>query len=144
MSLIRYLMFFFMVAHKAACQTLSKAFLKSVKTWLRSCWCWRYFSHRMRRVKICFVVFLPALKPASSSAMICSACGFNLFSMIFSMILLGWLMRLVVRQFWHCCMLPFLGSLMTTDWVHGVGHSPVCQILLQIVVIAMITSSPPA
>ena len=33
---------------------------------------------------------------------------------------------------------------MTKDWVHGVGHSPVCQILLQIVVTAAITSSPPA
>ena len=31
---------------------------------------------------------------------------------------------------------------MTEDWVHGVGHSPVCQILLQIVVRAVITSSP--
>ena len=28
--------------------------------------------------------------------------------------------------------------------VHGVGHSPVCQILLQIVMRAVITSSPPA
>ena len=33
---------------------------------------------------------------------------------------------------------------MTKDWVHGVVHSPVCQILLQIVVRAVITSSPPA
>ena len=33
---------------------------------------------------------------------------------------------------------------MTKDWVHGVGHSPVCQILLQIVVRAVITSSPPS
>ena len=33
---------------------------------------------------------------------------------------------------------------MTKDWIHGVGHSPVCQILLQIVVRAVITSSPPA
>ena len=33
---------------------------------------------------------------------------------------------------------------MTRDWVHGVGHSPVCQILLQIVMRAVITSSPPA
>ena len=33
---------------------------------------------------------------------------------------------------------------MTRDWVYGVGHSPVCQILLQIVVKAVITSSPPA
>ena len=31
---------------------------------------------------------------------------------------------------------------MTKDWVHGVDHSPVCQILLQIVVKAVITSSP--
>ena len=33
---------------------------------------------------------------------------------------------------------------MTKVWVHGVGRSPVCQILLQIVVRAVITSSPPA
>ena len=32
-----------------------------------------------------------------SSAMIFSACSFNLFSMIFSMALLGWLMRLIVQ-----------------------------------------------
>ena len=31
---------------------------------------------------------------------------------------------------------------MTKDWAHGVGHSPVCQTLLQIIVRAMITSSP--
>ena len=33
---------------------------------------------------------------------------------------------------------------MTKAWVHGVGHSPVCQILFQIVVRAVTTSSPPA
>ena len=33
---------------------------------------------------------------------------------------------------------------MIKDWIHGVGHSPLCQILLQIVVRAVITSSPPA
>ena len=33
---------------------------------------------------------------------------------------------------------------MTKDWVHEVGYSPVCQILLQIVARAVITSSPPA
>ena len=41
------------------------------------------------RLKICSVVLIPALKPACSSAMILSACGFNLFNMIFSMTLLG-------------------------------------------------------
>ena len=88
------------------------------------------------------VVLLPALTPVCSSAAIFSACGFNLFIMIFSMNLLGWLMRLTVRQFWHCCRLPFLGSMMTKDWVHRVGHSPVCQILLQIVVRSVMTFSP--
>ena len=33
---------------------------------------------------------------------------------------------------------------MTKDWVHGVGHSPVYQVLLKIVVREVITSSPPA
>ena len=84
------LMFYiFMVAHKAVCQTLSKAFLKSIKTWQRSCWCWKYLSQRILRLKIYSVVLLPAPKPACSSAMIFSTCGFNLFSKIFSMTLLG-------------------------------------------------------
>ena len=47
------------------------------------------FLTEIHRLKICSVVLLPALKPACSSAMIFSACGFNLFSMIFSMTLLG-------------------------------------------------------
>ena len=87
--------YFFMVANKAACQILSKAFLKSMKVWSRSCW--RYFSQRILRLKICSVVLLPAVETTCSSAMIFSACGFNLFSMIFSMTLLGWLMRLISR-----------------------------------------------
>ena len=41
-------------------------------------------------------------------------------------------------------MLPFLGSVIVKDCVHAVGHSPVCQILPQIVVRAVIISSPPA
>ena len=91
------MLYFLMVAHKAACQTLSKAFLKSMKTWERSCWCRRYFSQRMHRLKICSVVLPPALKPACSSAIIFSTCGFNLVSMISSMTLLRWMMRLNVR-----------------------------------------------
>ena len=34
------------------------------------------------------------------------------------------------------------GSVMTMDWVHRLGHSPVCQILLKTVMRAAITSSP--
>ena len=41
-------------------------------------------------------------------------------------------------------MLLQFGRVMTSDWVHDVGHSPVCQILLQIVVSASIMASPPA
>ena len=36
-----------------------------------------------------------------------------------------------------------LGTVTTKDWVHRAGHSTVCQILLQIVVRAVITSPPP-
>ena len=54
----------------------------------------------MRRLKICSVALLPALKPACSSAMIFSACSFSLFSMILSMTLLDWLMRLI--DYTHC------------------------------------------
>ena len=45
------------VAHKVACQTFLKAFLRSMKTWFRSCWCWRYFLQRFlgwRSVLWCF------------------------------------------------------------------------------------------
>ena len=73
------MLYFFMVAHKAECQTLSKAFLKSMKTWQRSCWCWRYFSQRMRRLKTALRFFyllwsLPVLQRWSSPlvASICS------------------------------------------------------------------------
>ena len=54
---------------RAACHTLSNAFLKSTKTWKRSCWCWRYLSHSILRLKICSVVLRPGLNPACSSAM---------------------------------------------------------------------------
>ena len=47
-------------------------------------------------------------------------------------------MRPFIREFWHCYGLSFFGSVMIKDWVHGVGHSPVGQILLQIVVRSVI------
>ena len=37
------MLYFFMVVHKAAFQTLSKAFSESMKKWYRSCWCWDDF-----------------------------------------------------------------------------------------------------
>ena len=67
------MLYFFIVAHKATCQTLWKAFSKSMKTWYRTCWCWRDFSQRMLRLKSYSVVLLSVLKFACSSAMIFSA-----------------------------------------------------------------------
>ena len=76
--------------------------------------------------------------PACSSAVIFSGCGFNLFSKVFSMTLLGWRKRLIV----------LFGSSGTTGgclskevwWL----KTPVCQILLQIAMRAVITFSPHA
>ena len=93
-------------------------------------------------MKFCSVVLLPALKPACVSAMIFSARGFSLFSMIFSMT--AWVadeadysVVLALLQ------VAFLGKCDDQGLGSGVGHSPVCQILLQIVVRAVITSSSP-
>ena len=58
------MLYFCMVAHKAACQILSKAFLKSTKTWQRPCGCWRYFSPRILRLKIFSVVLTPSCSEA--------------------------------------------------------------------------------
>ena len=49
------------------------------------------------KVEDLLCVLRPGLKPGCSSAMIFSACGFSRFSKIFSITLLGWLMRLIVR-----------------------------------------------
>ena len=83
------ILYFSMVAHMAACHTLSKA-LKSVKTWYRFCWCWIYFSYRILMLKICSVVLLLALNPVCSSAIISLAWGLSLFKMTFSMTLNDW------------------------------------------------------
>ena len=91
------MVYFIMDALKAACQVLSKAFVKSMKTWWRSCWCWSYSLQSILKLTICSVVFLPALKPDCSSAMMFSACGFDLFSMILSMSLPWWLVRIIVQ-----------------------------------------------
>ena len=36
--------------------------------------------------------------------------------------LLGWLVKLMVLQSWHCLRLPFFGRGITSDLVHYVGH----------------------
>ena len=133
------ILYFRMVAHKCACHTLSKAFLKSMKTWYRFCWCWRYFSHRILRLKICSVVLLPALNPACTSEIISSAWGLSIFKITFSMtdeadssVVLAELQVALFREYNNQRLSP---------WV---GHSPVLQILLQISVKTSIIVSPPA
>ena len=54
-------------------------------------------SHSILKFKICSVVLCPGLKPACSSAMIVSGLCFSLFNSTFSMALLGWPIRLIVR-----------------------------------------------
>ena len=61
------MLYFFIVAHKAACQTLSKAFLKSIK--VEALLVLECSSQRVLKLKICYVVLLPAKKPACSLAM---------------------------------------------------------------------------
>ena len=87
MTWIRFvlMLYFFMVAPKAACQTLSKA-LEVYEDMVEVLLVLEIILSN--RLKIFFVVLLPALKLAFSSV-IFSACGFNLFSIIFRMTLLG-------------------------------------------------------
>ena len=66
------------------------------------------------------IVLYPARKPACSSAMMFSACGLSLDGLQHDF---TW----VVDEA-YCTVV--LTSVMTIDWVHGVGQSPVCQILL--------------
>ena len=92
------MLYFFVVAHKALCQTLLKAFFEVYEDMVEILLVLDifFFSRGMRRLKICSVVLLPALKPACSSAMIFSSCGVNLFNMFFSMAFLERLMSLTV------------------------------------------------
>ena len=72
---------------------------------------------------------------------ISSAWGLSLFKMIFNMSLLEWLMRLIVLAELQVALFRECDN---SDWVHGVGHSPVLQILLQISVKTSTMVSPPA
>ena len=60
-------------------------------------------SHSILRFKICSVVLRPGLKPACCSAMVVTAWCFSLFNRTFSMALLGWPIRLIVRYFCGKC-----------------------------------------
>ena len=129
-------------------QCLSNRFLKlsidgartteqsaSSVTQAKSCWksFWINWSHKWRRSS-------PKNRQASEQE------GCLLFThLLFTQVIKPQIPLKPQNQSWHNFTYnKTLGSVMTKDWVHGVGHSPVCQILLQIVVRAVITSSPPA
>ena len=77
-----------MVAHKAACHTLSKAFFEIDEDMVQILLVLEVLSHRILRLKICSVVLLPALNQACSSAIISSAWSLSPFKITFSMTLL--------------------------------------------------------
>ena len=81
----------------------------------------------------CSVMLLPTLSPACSSAITSWACGFGPVQDDFQHDFFSWMTdeadgSLVMDS----CNLPFLWRVIISDWVHGVGHSPVFRILLQI------------
>ena len=129
--------------HMHVCQTLSNAFLKSMKSWNRSRWCCKRFSMMTRLLKISSTVLRPALKPACSSASSSSALALSRLRITQNMILLGWLIRLMVRWFWHCLRLPSFGKRLTSECVHSFGHSVVSQISWYIAVRSVVVASPP-
>ena len=127
--------------HRHVCQTLSNAFLKSMKLWKRSRLCYRCFSMMTRLLKICSTVLRPGLKPACSSTSSFSALAWSQMRISRSMVLLWWLIRLMVQCFWQCLWLSLFGKGMTSDCVRFFGHFSVCKIFLHITV-RTATASP--
>ena len=104
--------------------TLSKAFLTCTKTWCK--FCWRYLSRNILRLKICFVALRPSLYSACSSKMKFPVRSFSLFSTIYNMTSLGWLIRLNVRQFLSYRPHTLVRSIVRPDlqaWPHDGLHS---------------------
>ena len=83
----RFLLFFFM-------SNPVKGFLEIYEDMVEILLMLQVFLAEDPEIEYCSLVLLPALKPAGSSAMISSACGWRLFKMTFNMTLLGRLMVL--------------------------------------------------
>ena len=81
-----------------------------------------------RLLKICSTVLRPGLKPVCSSASSSSALALSRLRITRGVILLGCLLKLTVRQFWHRLMLPFFAKGSTSDFISFLGHSLVSQI----------------
>ena len=91
------ILFFRMVAHKAACHTLYpvKCFFEIYEDMVQILLILKVLFKQNSEVevlfclKICSVVLLPALNPTCSSAIISSARGLSLFKITLSMTILG-------------------------------------------------------
>ena len=118
------LMNFRMAVDKAARQAVLQAFFfKSMITFYRICWCLKYFSYRILRLKITSVVL------SSSEPSVFFNDYFFCFVPVqddFQPDLWGWCFFLQKNA-----RLLFLGCIIISDRVHEIDHSPVLQILLQ-------------
>ena len=79
-------------------------------------------------LKICLVVLLFGRKTASSSGSSSSALPLSRLSMIRSIILLGWLLRIIVLYFLQQRKFPFFGIVIMSDFVHSSDQVMVSQI----------------
>ena len=95
-----------------------------------------------RLLNICSTLLRPGLKPACSVSSF-SALALSPLRLTWNIILLGWLIRLMVRYSRHCSRFPFFGKDMITDCVHSFGHSFVSQIFWHIAVWTVVVASPP-
>ena len=93
--------------------------------------------------KISSVGLLCGRKPACSSDISSSALHLRQLSTILSIILLGWLIRLIVLLFLQQCKFPFFGFVIMSDFVHSSGQILVSQIWWHMLMSASIIASPP-
>ena len=68
-------------------------------------------------------MLLHALNPACFSN-IAADCGFSLFRITFSIMFLGWLIRLLVWYIVLTLQIPFVGRVTINDCVNAFGHLP--------------------
>ena len=120
-----------------------KHVLEVYEVWNRSRWCCRCFCMMTRLLKICSTVLRPDLKPACSSASSSSAVALSRLRTTQSMVLLGCLIRLMVRQFRHCLILLLCGKCRKSNCVHSFGHSCNSHTFWHIAVRTVVVASPP-
>ena len=94
-------------------------------------------------LKICSIVLLYGRKPACSSDCSSSALPLSRLSMILSIILPGWLSRLMVLKFSQQRKFSFFGIAIMNDFVHSSCQILVSQICWHMIMYASTIASPP-